>query len=552
MPEIGGLFHNIGRFTDDQRVVLGGNRLDEGGVQQRSWSPKALWARFKDFRTRPDDVKTRNRQVAQALVDRITHRYGAAAGRIAKSELSNQLEDGKPLTAGRVRTVIAKSMDAVGKLMKRDGFSSAEIAVAKRHNLSLGECRMYRNAGIPIHDRTMYKDWVGRNVESARELSGGAVSKPYLVGYRTPRGLEEGVYKQGRGETGLTDDNAEILGISRDKPQLAARNIASKAMDDLLGFNILPRSEIGSMQGEMGIVIGKAPGVAGDHMDEREITGRDAEDLLAISQLPDGAARLERSLIRMEGEPPRFFKSEPRQHDLRNPDVQKGLVKLQLLDFLCGQIDRHVGNIFIQSGPGVTPMVSGIDNDTAFGSNRLDPNKPPGHAVKLPPVIDTEMAERIEGMTARQIRNELKGLLPDAEIDRAVERLGQMKEHVAKLRREGNVIEPGQWGTPRTEVLFNSPRGKYHSYLDPLNRGLTPKMMPRPPRLPEQPPLVRSEITPPQEREVPRDGVGGGGLEPSAPPLLHEDLQPIVQGMPRLERSPTVVTPGMETPRDVE
>ena len=47
------------------------------------------------------------------------------------------------------------------------------------------------------------------------------------------------------------------------------------------------------------------------------------------------------------------------------------LTKLQLLDQLTGQGDRHRGNYFVDiqgSGNKVTVKVTGIDNDLCFGS----------------------------------------------------------------------------------------------------------------------------------------------------------------------------------------
>ena len=49
--------------------------------------------------------------------------------------------------------------------------------------------------------------------------------------------------------------------------------------------------------------------------------------------------------------------------NLKDKRIQKNLSDLQLMDALTGQLDRHLGNIFIDSKTG---KVTGIDNDMAF------------------------------------------------------------------------------------------------------------------------------------------------------------------------------------------
>ena len=49
--------------------------------------------------------------------------------------------------------------------------------------------------------------------------------------------------------------------------------------------------------------------------------------------------------------------------DYSSPEVQKGLSDLEAMDYITGQIDRHAGNMFIDTNTG---KVTGIDNDMAF------------------------------------------------------------------------------------------------------------------------------------------------------------------------------------------
>ncbi|MBK8964127.1 MAG: hypothetical protein IPM75_13870 [Candidatus Competibacteraceae bacterium] len=58
-----------------------------------------------------------------------------------------------------------------------------------------------------------------------------------------------------------------------------------------------------------------------------------------------------------------------------DPVVRRELTKLQWLDSLTGQVDRHSENYFIETdADGRGKRVIGIDNDLSFGHKIEDPN----------------------------------------------------------------------------------------------------------------------------------------------------------------------------------
>ncbi|HSI84189.1 MAG: hypothetical protein ACAI35_13430 [Candidatus Methylacidiphilales bacterium] len=497
MPEIGGRFSNLSTFGDDARVQTTGEqgKLASPGTQERSNSPSALWARFKTFVNRPASEQGRNRVAAYHLEKQIGAEYGEGAAKMAKSALYNQRVEGKPLTAGRIRIILKDAQKAQAKELKAMGLTPQEISVAQQNKLTMAECRMYKRADIPIHERTLVGEWRGGKVVSSKDLSGGGVSAPKMIGFQTQSGVQEGVYKQSRGAKGLPEAQATMLGISAGKPQLAARNIASKVMDDALGLDCLPRSEIGSVKGELGIVQAKAEGVVGNEReDSHELTGKEAEKALAKLSREGGKELLEEAFIRVEpGAPPRFFKQERVRQEINDPDVQRGLVGLQLTDFLCGQLDRHSGNYFIKPrGEDGPAKVTGIDNDISFGTNPTDARRPEGQLLPLPPVIDRNMADKVDALSEKQIRDDLQGILPEREIDATVARMRQMQEHVTALRaKPGGVIERSQWGTPTVTDALCPKAGRQITYLGVLN-GELGRLPAPPPRTPATPPLMRS------------------------------------------------------------
>lgn len=57
----------------------------------------------------------------------------------------------------------------------------------------------------------------------------------------------------------------------------------------------------------------------------------------------------------------------------KQANVCAEVTKLQLLDHLTGQGDRHAGNYFINIEPDGRAKVMGIDNDQCFGHKMTDP-----------------------------------------------------------------------------------------------------------------------------------------------------------------------------------
>ena len=209
------------------------------------------------------------------------------------------------------------------------------------------------------------------------------------------------------------------IGIDPKNPQYAMRNIATRDLADALGFDVVPRTEIGTHGGQPVLVMERAPGNTGEASGEA---------------------------------------------DYSNPDVKRELTKLQLLDALTGQSDRHYGNYFIHvdktTGAG---RVTGIDNDMSFGKNLDDPQAIADmsrNAVGLPPVVDTDMVQAFRNLSADP--NRLEQLLRDKnlsadEIAAARGRLAAIMNHLNQLPPQ-NIIAPNQWGDARVhQILMGGP-----------------------------------------------------------------------------------------------
>jgi hypothetical protein len=428
-------------------------------------------------------------------------------------------------------------------------FSPEEVALLKGRGLDIEMGLQYLDKGIPIHERTLVGAYTDDQVHGEpRPLSGGAVSKPYDVTY----GERRMVYKepQFNPKTGAESGygpSSKLLGIDGERPQMTVRNVATKAVDELLGFNLVPETGLGVLNGKLGLVMSFAQGVAPRYDEDVNTTAEmwptlgmmlsmfddplqaikdgNKEALDIVKDLLEASeSRYElnvditdsdmgqRILALSTGTPQEQEKAQEilgkilgriedghviqdlritatRQRgdevNFEDPVLRRELVKLQLLDALTAQGDRHQANYIVRhDGEGRCTGLVAIDNDQAFGTRITNPNDllfwtmagrgvegPDGvvrpgteglNGVMLPGVVDREMKAAFDGITPEGLRASLAGLLPAAEIDAAVQRLDVIKTHLAKLEREGKIIEPGDWGGERATTAL---QGRFDSYV---------------------------------------------------------------------------------------
>ncbi|MDA8453819.1 hypothetical protein M4R22_03490 [Acidovorax sp. GBBC 3334] len=213
---------------------------------------------------------------------------------------------------------------------------------------------------------------------------------------------------------------ARLTGISREDPQTAMRNLATVAYARKLGFHVVTDTRVALIN------IGQDPFEPALGLVMERAQGRPAEEVEA------------RTLVQA--------------------NVCAEVMKLQLLDHLTGEADRHDKNYFIHVGQDGRAKVMGIDNDNCFGAELTapdgaqpdleDPQRRAFHGTALPPVVDTDMERAILALTEEDIRSMLDDKLNDAEIAAAIQRYQGVRQHLTGLRDTGGVIEPHEWGRP--------------------------------------------------------------------------------------------------------
>lgn len=105
------------------------------------------------------------------------------------------------------------------------------------------------------------------------------------------------------------------------------------------------------------------------------------------------------------------------------------IADLQVLDYLCMNVDRHVGNLIYQiDKEGHLTGIQAIDNDSSFGPLTLSKTRTKGLRV-----ISTEMKKTIFDLKPEMLRFALRGQgLSEEEIEAAIQRHRMLKAAVEK------------------------------------------------------------------------------------------------------------------------
>jgi len=263
-------------------------------------------------------------------------------------------------------------LDPAQEKLLLDDFTKDEILLLEMSGLGIDGGMRYKHLALPITPQTIVRT-KEQEVGKMLPLGSGACNTVYAARYNTSEGIVQGVFKP------LTNtETAKValtIGLDPVRPQIANRNLATQDVARALGFDVVVDCQIGvrSQPGkpvELGLIMGRAPGKCAFDTD-----------------------------------------FEVFQH----PESRREITKLQLLDHLVGQADRHSSNYFIhvhQDENGQTrAKVSGIDNDLCFGLTTEDGNQiayDKHHDVgyrgtKMPELIDTNMADAIRRITPERL-----------------------------------------------------------------------------------------------------------------------------------------------------
>lgn len=134
-------------------------------------------------------------------------------------------------------------------------------------------------------------------------------------------------------------------------------------------------------------------------------------------------------------------------------EALKQVYTLQFLDYLCGQIDRNMGNFLCTTEKNkdswIVTGITGIDNDISFGELDLKKLKGKRKVQELPPIfdekgvfcipaMDEEFSRRLMSITPEELKFTLKDLLGENALNAACKRLEGLKKIVLDAVEKGD------------------------------------------------------------------------------------------------------------------
>ncbi len=144
-----------------------------------------------------------------------------------------------------------------------------------------------------------------------------------------------------------------------------------------------------------------------------------------------------------------------------NTMVLKDIADMQILDFICGNVDRNENNFlceFNNDNPPKCIRIMGIDNDNSFGKAKIDPDEPILNSIPIEniKVISESMAYRITHMDPDALTHTLEGQgLSQGEIDAAKDRFYQVFDKIKD--KSISVVKDNEWTNYKISDLAADP-----------------------------------------------------------------------------------------------
>ncbi len=145
-----------------------------------------------------------------------------------------------------------------------------------------------------------------------------------------------------------------------------------------------------------------------------------------------------------------------------DPLLKEQLVALQIVDYICGQVDRHASSYQVHRDP-LTQRFLGVkawDNECAFGEQEYTLEDAQQwiassyQGVSLPPVISETMYQAIMNLDGVQLQRRLISWISDNAYSYVQKRIQTLQEQATLLKSEGHVISNSDWGKPAVTHLL--------------------------------------------------------------------------------------------------
>ena len=169
--------------------------------------------------------------------------------------------------------------------------------------------------------------------------------------------------------------------------------------------------------------------------------------------------------------------------NLQTNKILQDIADLQVLDYICGNIDRHGANYFVKTEKDANGVLQGtgivgIDNDGCFGQIKASAAKNYGH-LRGPAsmgYISSSMAEKVKGLEKRDLEITLAGFgLGSAAVSSAWERVQMLKKTIAS--KQITVVEDNTWVEKNIKLEDFDAANKSHTAEDDYGYGIATSLL---------------------------------------------------------------------------
>ena len=482
-------------YNDDPRLET---IVDDYFAYNRIFEAKVPSKSEPDFMKKTAEANRRIMESNERLISSLAE---AAADYIQRS--------GQERTKKSVDHELAERYEKMGVMLKKlaEHTLGQQAAIANAYDRVM-EIR-HQDASTPngLEGKTFNEIFTDTRVYRKGEMEGKALGQGGMnTVYKVHVDGKERVFKQGSGSIRSLDEYAtdvdvyrERLGAEVDQRTLsdgntqfvlkdvetAKRDVAVSRVDQLFGFHVavgtrLVRSETGELSSLMELSSGQEItkfALISDPTQEQAIRAFQANGYEDTIEMLQHAVESKKK----NGESPALIKANEEELQMwvkeketksanpviciRDSDLNKSLMEMAALDYICTHMDRHVGNYMVVQQDGKF-RVQAIDNDTAFArveEGRIGGSNAP--EVSLDdnfPFVDAELKKKIQTITPQTLRDSLTGLLKEDQIMVACERLKKMQEHFEKIE-----IVTGDFTPEQIDKLLDSSKSmtSYNAHL---------------------------------------------------------------------------------------
>jgi hypothetical protein len=255
---------------------------------------------------------------------------------------------------------------------------------------------------------------------------------------------------------------AKQMAISPDDTRFANRNVAVSLLAESMGLDVIPKTRFAMHNGQLGIVMEKAPGKAPNDpgtdrlaLDATLRTNLDSDQTKAASA-KRGAddplrTRLEGDLVGVDSTSGTYYvkTKHAEKLDSINPQLMQKMCDLEWFDWLTTGGDRNPNNYLIHTDANGKVSVKGIDNDYALaeGGRANDPSDPLTMSMPGGPRLISRNCELAFRKLAADWdksggpKDQQQGVSTQGQIDALKARLDKIIAHIDQLAKDGRVVD---------------------------------------------------------------------------------------------------------------